>query len=246
MIEIIPAIDLREGKCVRLFKGAIGTETCYYENPVDALTHWKDAGATRIHIVDLDAATGIGSNKDIIERLVSFAGKDISIQVGGGIRDESIANAYIDIGVSKIVIGTAAVQDPRLIEKLSRRHGSGKIIVALDHKDGMVQVKGWTEDSGKNVYDMARSMENHGAGAILFSSVEADGAFTGPDLKGTRIMVNTISIPVIAAGGVRNLGDVASLNDAGAAGVIIGKALYEGKIDLPSAFRLFSPGTKKK
>ena len=241
MFTVIPAIDLREGKCVRLTKGVIGTETLYYENPVDAIRYWMSLGAKTIHIVDLDAATGIGSNKPLIKSLAAVAGSKAMVQVGGGIRDIDTAREYVDAGVARIVLGTAAVKNPSLVKKLSADIGSDRLIVALDHKQGTVRVKGWTEDSGKDVHEMGRTMADHGAGFILLSAVEADGAFTGPDVETTRAFIQRVEIPVLAAGGTRNLEDIAVLRDAGAAGVVIGKALYEGRIDLASAlhFNIF-------
>ncbi len=236
MFQVIPAIDLRDGKCVRLTKGEIGTETTYFENPVDALKNWTRMGAKTIHIVDLDAATGIGSNKNLIKYLLEMKGNGVSIQVGGGVRTAEIADDYLSLGVERVVMGTAAVKHPNLIRDLARRHGSEKIIVALDHKQGNVQIKGWTEDSGKDIYSTAKQLEDKGAGWILLSAVEADGAFTGPDIGTTKQMVETVGIPVLAAGGTRNLEDIIALRDkAGASGVVIGKALYEGRIDLASA-----------
>ncbi|MEX2681886.1 MAG: 1-(5-phosphoribosyl)-5-[(5-phosphoribosylamino)methylideneamino]imidazole-4-carboxamide isomerase [Candidatus Sigynarchaeota archaeon] len=238
MFVVIPAIDLREGKCVRLTKGEIGTETTYYEKPVDALKHWMALGARTIHVVDLDAAAGIGNNQATIKDLVAAAGKKADIQVGGGIRSVEIADAYLALGVKRVVVSTAAVKKPSIVKQISVKHGSESIIVALDHRNEKVQVKGWTEDSGKDIYEMGKIMAANGAGFILLSSVEADGAFAGPDLAATAKMVKSVGIPVFAAGGTRNLGDIKDLREVGAAGVIIGKALYEGKIDLAAALLL--------
>ena len=238
MFHVIPAIDLREGKCVRLSKGVIGTETVYYEDPGDALQHWITLGTRMIHVVDLDAATGIGSNQDTIKELVAGAGKDAGVQVGGGIRSFETACMYLDLGVERVIIGTAAVKDPGLIKELSEKYSPERLVVALDHKNEKVQVKGWTEDSGKDIYEMGRVMREHGAGFILLSSVEADGAFTGPDFATTSKLVNSVGIPVLAAGGTRDLKDIKVLRELGAAGVIVGKALYEGKIDLAAALNL--------
>ncbi len=235
MFTVIPAIDLREGKAVRLTKGEIGTETTYYDKPVDALKHWMALGAKTIHVVDLDAATGIGNNQATIKDLVAAAGKKAEIQVGGGIRSVEIAEGYLSLGVKRVVVSTAAVKKPSLVKQIANKHGSGAIIVALDHRNEKVQVKGWTEDSGKDIYEMGKVMEGNGAGSILLSSVEADGAFAGPDLDATAKMVKAVGIPVLAAGGTRNLGDISKLREIGAAGVVIGKALYEGKIDFAAA-----------
>nr|MDO8086996.1 1-(5-phosphoribosyl)-5-[(5-phosphoribosylamino)methylideneamino]imidazole-4-carboxamide isomerase [Candidatus Sigynarchaeum springense] len=238
MFVVIPAIDLREGKCVRLTKGEIGTETLYYEKPVDALKHWMALGARRIHVVDLDAAAGIGNNQAAIKDIVIAAGKKAVIQVGGGIRSVDIADTYLALGVKHVVVSTAAVKKPSIVKQISSNHGSQSIIVALDHRNEKVQVKGWTEDSGKDIYEMGKIMVANGAGSILLSSVEADGAFAGPDLAATAKMIKAVGIPVLAAGGTRNLGDIKDLREVGAAGVVIGKALYEGKIDLAAALML--------
>ncbi len=238
MFTVIPAIDLRAGSVVRLTKGEIGTETTYYEKPVDALKHWMALGARKIHVIDLDAATGIGNNQAAIKDLVAAAGKKAEIQVGGGIRSVEIADAYLALGAKRVVVSTAAVKKPSIIKQLASKHGSEAIMVALDHRNEKVQVKGWTEDSGKDIYEMGRIMEANGAGSILLSSVEADGAFAGPDLDATAKMVEAVCVPVLAAGGTRNLGDIKSLRESGAAGVVIGKALYEGKIDLAAALML--------
>ncbi len=235
MFMVIPAIDLREGKCVRLTKGEIGTETTYYEKPVDALKHWMSLGAKRIHVVDLDATTGIGNNQAAIKDVIAAAGKKAEIQVGGGIRSVENAEGYLALGVKRIVMSTAAVKKPSIVKQIANKHGSETIIVALDHRNEKVQVKGWTEDSGKDIYEMGKIMEGNGAGAILLSSVEADGAFAGPDIDATAKMVKAVGIPVLAAGGTRNLGDISRLREIGTAGVIIGKALYEGKIDFAAA-----------
>jgi phosphoribosylformimino-5-aminoimidazole carboxamide ribotide isomerase len=233
--DVIPAIDIENGSCVRLFQGEIGTETTYYENPVDAFRHWMSLGAKIVHVVDLDAATGKGDNRAVIKAVVAAAGRQVKVQVGGGIRTPEIAGAYAALGVWRLVIGTAAVKKPALVKQLSAKYGPERIVVALDQRNETVQVKGWTEDSGQGIYDMGRLMEENGAGTILLSSIEADGAFTGPDLKATGKMVQAVGIPVLAAGGTRNLEDIQQLREIGASGVVIGKALYEGRIDLASA-----------
>ncbi|MBN2150849.1 MAG: 1-(5-phosphoribosyl)-5-[(5-phosphoribosylamino)methylideneamino]imidazole-4-carboxamide isomerase [Candidatus Lokiarchaeota archaeon] len=241
MFTVIPAIDLRAGSVVRLTKGEIGTETTYYKQPVEALKHWMALGARTIHVVDLDAAAGIGNNQAAVKDLVDAAGSKVAIQVGGGVRSVDTADGYLAMGVERVVVSTAAVKKPSMVRQISSKHGPGSIIVALDHRNEKVQVKGWTEDSGKDIYEMGKIMEANGAGSILLSSVEADGAFAGPDLGATSKMVKAVGIPVLAAGGTRNLGDISNLREAGAAGVVIGKALYEGKIDLAAALMLGVP-----
>jgi len=227
-MKVIPAVDLREGKAVRLIKGVPGTETTYYENPLDAVQHWEQQGAKILHIVDLDAALDLGNNINIIKQIIATS--SVEIQVGGGIRTVEYAKDLIAAGVARVVCGTSAVKNPAFVEELAQQVGPSRIIVALDHVKGKVAVKGWSEVTNLDAFDLAKSMESRGAGQILFSSVEADGAFTGPDLEMTGKMVKKVNVPVLAAGGIRNLEDLKHLKHLNLYGVIVGKALYENKI----------------
>jgi len=233
---IIPAIDLQEGKVVRLVKGVPGTETTYYENPVDAVHIWEEQGAKLLHIVDLDAALGLGNNLTSIQEIVSASG--VEVQVGGGVRTIDYASELVASGVVRVACGTSAVKDPSFVELLANEIGSDRIIVSLDHINGKVQVKGWTEATDLDAFELAQTMQERGAGQIQFTSVEADGAFTGPDLEMTAKMVQSVSIPVLAAGGIRNLRDLKRLKEIGVYGVIVGKALYEERFTLDDALKL--------
>jgi phosphoribosylformimino-5-aminoimidazole carboxamide ribotide isomerase len=229
-IEVIPAVDIREGKCVRLTQGVAGTEKVYFDNPIEAALFWQDQmGAKRIHFVDLDSAIGLGDNSAMIAAMTKRC--TAKIQIGGGIRSMESARKYIEAGADRIVVGTAAVKNIDFLSQLVSEFGSKKIIVSLDHKQGNVAIKGWTEITNFSAFSLAKEMEKRGAGYILFSAIEADGNFTGPDFENTKKMVETVSIPVIAAGGTRNAEDVKKLKEIGAYGVIIGKALYENKIN---------------
>ncbi len=228
-MKVIPAVDLREGKAVRLVKGVPGTETTYYDNPLDAARHWEQQGTKILHIVDLDAALGLGTNIHVIKQIV--ASSKVEIQVGGGIRTVEYAKELVTAGVARVVCGTSAVKNPPFVEQLVHEIGSSRVVVALDHVKGKVAVKGWAEVTNLDAFEIAKSMEKRGAGLILFSSVEADGAFTGPDLPMTEKMVKTVHIPVLAAGGIRNLEDLKRLKSINVYGVIVGKALYENKIN---------------
>ncbi|MHA1467345.1 MAG: HisA/HisF-related TIM barrel protein [Promethearchaeota archaeon] len=192
-MEVVPAIDISDGKCVRLFKGKKGTETVYYENPLDALNFWINKGAKRLHFVDLDGAWGSDKNKIVLKNMIKKASDKLKVQIGGGIRSYDQAIDLINIGADRIIIGTLAVKNPEIVKKLAK-------------------------------------ISKLGAGYILFSAVEADGAFTGPDIKNIKKMVNSVNIPVYAAGGVRNEKDFKDLEDIGVYGVIVGKAFYENKI----------------
>lgn len=233
-MEIIPAIDISGGKCVRLFKGQKGTEKIYYENPLDALDFWTEQGAQRIHFVDLDGAWGSDKNKKILKDMILKA-KDSSlkIQIGGGIRTYEAAIELIDIGAERVIIGTLAINQPNVIKQLADKIGSERIIVALDYKEGKISTHGWTQQTNKDPFIYGKKIAELGAGYILFSSVEADGAFTGPDLKNIEKMVQSVDIPVYAAGGVRNEEDIKNLEKIGGVhGVIVGKAFYEKKLPL--------------
>lgn len=230
-MEIIPAIDISGGKCVRLFKGQKGTETIYYENPLNALKFWLNQGADRLHFVDLDGAWGSDKNKQLLKDMIIEA-KDSSlkVQIGGGIRTYQSAIDLINLGADRIIIGTLAIKEPKIIQRLAEEIGSESIIIAIDYKGDKVAIQGWTEQTNKNPFIFAKEITNMGAGYILFSSVEADGAFIGPDFLNIKKLKNSIAIPIYAAGGVRNEEDLINLKDIGVYGVIIGKAFYEKKI----------------
>jgi phosphoribosylformimino-5-aminoimidazole carboxamide ribotide isomerase len=223
-MQIMPAVDLREGKCVRLTKGKPGTEETYYEDPIDAAKYWWEQGAKTIHIIDLDAALSLGDNVDIIKAIVKEV--DAEFQVGGGIRDIEKAMTLHKLGVERIIIGTSAVKNPEMITELKEKIGSKHIMVALDHVKGKVAIKGWRDISTFNAFDLAKDMEEKGAGSILFTAVERDGMLTGPDIENTEKMVRSVNMPVVAAGGIGTITDVKALILTNVHGVVIGKAFY--------------------
>ncbi len=229
-MEIIPAIDISEGKCVRLYKGKKGTEVVYYKNPVDALQFWIDAGAIRLHVVDLDGAWGSDQNKNLLKKMINQATDKVKLQIGGGIRSVKAAKEIVQLGADRVVIGTLAVKNPQAIEELANNMGSERLVIALDYKFGKVSTHGWTEQTNLDPFIYGKLMEEKGAGYILFSSVESDGAFTGPDLQNVEKMVKSVGIPVYAAGGVRNEQDILDLEKIGVHGVVVGKAFYENKL----------------
>ncbi len=235
-MKVIPAIDLREGKTVRLVKGVPGTETTYFENPIDAMRHWEKLGAKILHIVDLDAALGLGTNIDIIKKIIATS--QVEIQVGGGIRTVEYAKDLVAAGAARVACGTSAIKNPAFVEELAQTIGTPRVIVALDHVKGKVAVKGWTEVTNLDAFEISKSMEARGAGQILFSAVEADGALTGPDLAMTEKMVKTVHIPVLAAGGIRNIEDLKQLKRINVYGVVVGKGLYENKINFRDTLRI--------
>jgi len=229
-MEIIPAIDISSGKCVRLFKGKKGTEKIYYENPIDALNFWIDQGAKRLHFVDLDGAWGSDKNKQLLKNMIKKASHKLKVQIGGGIRSYEGAIELINLGADRVIIGTLAVKNPKIIKKLANSIGSSRIVVALDYKEGKIATHGWTEQTDIDPFIFGREISSLGAGFILFSAVEADGAFTGPDFKNIEKMVEAVDIPIYAAGGVRDENDILKLNETGIHGVVVGKAFYENKL----------------
>jgi phosphoribosylformimino-5-aminoimidazole carboxamide ribotide isomerase len=230
-MEIIPAIDISDGKCVRLFQGIKGTETIYYEDPLDALEYWKEIGAERLHFIDLDGAWGSNKNKQILREMIQDTERRMKVQVGGGIRTIEEAEELVDLGVDRVIIGTMAIKTPEKIKILSKKIGSEHVIVALDYKNGRVATHGWTKQTNKDPFSFGKKIGEYGAGFILFSAIESDGAFTGPDFINIKKMVNSIDIPILAAGGIRNEEDLEKLHQIGVHGAVIGKAFYEKKID---------------
>lgn len=234
---LIPAIDLKEGKCVRLRQGRMDEATIFSHDPVDMAGQWVDAGARRLHIVDLDGAfAGRPVNAALIERMVA-AYPALEIQVGGGIRDEDTVQQYLDAGVRYVIIGTKAVSTPHFISDLCVGF-PGHVIVGLDAKEGKVAIDGWSKLSHHDVIDLARHFEQDGVEAIVYTDIGRDGMMGGANVRATAALAEAITIPVIASGGITTLDDVRALcavESCGIMGAIIGRALYEGTLDLRAA-----------
>ena len=237
---LIPAIDLKDGKCVRLRQGRMEDSTIFSDDPVAMAARWVEAGARRLHLVDLNGAfAGQPVNAQVIRRIAQTF-PDLPIQVGGGIRDEQTVETYLDAGVQFVIIGTKAVQEPGFVNDLCAEY-SGHIIVGLDAKDGRVAVNGWSKLSKHDVIDLARIFERYGVEAIVYTDISRDGMMQGVNVEATVRLAQAISIPVIASGGVSTLDDVRALcavEKEGIMGAIIGRALYDGAIDLVEAQRL--------
>ena len=234
---VIPAIDLKDGKCVRLRQGAMDAVTVFSEDPVGMADHWIEEGARRLHIVDLDGATsGAPKNAEIIHAIAENH-PDVPIQVGGGIRDEDTVQAYLDIGVQYVIIGTRAVSAPHFVNDLCLEF-PGHIIVGLDAKDGKVAIDGWSKLSNHDAIDMAQHFEADGVSSIVFTDISRDGMMQGLNVDSTVELASAIHIPVIASGGVTDEADIKRLcesDEEGIVGVIVGRALYEGTIELAHA-----------
>jgi phosphoribosylformimino-5-aminoimidazole carboxamide ribotide isomerase len=235
---IIPAIDIKDGKCVRLAQGKFDRVTTYGDNPVEMALRWMEKGAELIHIVDLDGSVaGQPRNANIILDIAKNV--DVPIQVGGGIRDMETIEFYLGNGVSSVILGTTALQNENTVRDACIEFPN-KIILGIDALDGKVAVRGWTQATEKNAIDLARHYENFRVKAIIYTDIERDGMSTGVNIKATKELAKAVSIPVIASGGVASIADIEDLlaiDDCEIYGVIIGRALYTGAISLDKAIR---------
>jgi phosphoribosylformimino-5-aminoimidazole carboxamide ribotide isomerase len=240
---VIPAIDLKGGKCVRLKQGRMSEETIYSESPGETALTWYEQGAKRLHIVDLDGAVGgIPANGHAIRQILESV--PIPIELGGGIRNMATLEAYFELGVTWAVLGTVAIKDPSFVEKACAAF-PGRIILAIDAMNNLVAVEGWTESTGLSAAALGRTFEKMGVSAVVYTDIERDGMSTGPNLKATEEFARNIQVPVIASGGISGIEDVkkiAALSRVGVMGMITGRALYEGKLDLKEALKAAGEG----
>jgi len=236
---ILPAIDLKEGKCVRLEQGLMEKDTVYSDDPAAQAKVWQDQGGELLHIVDLDGAfAGVPKNKEAIRAIVEAL--DIPTELGGGIRDLETIEAYLELGVGRVILGTVAKENPALVQEACNRF-PGKIVVGIDAKDGLVAVRGWADVTEKKATELAQEMEGFGVEAIIYTDIARDGMMQGPNIEATKALAESISIPVIASGGVSSLDDIRNLlaiEASGVNGVITGKAIYSGALDLREAVKL--------
>jgi phosphoribosylformimino-5-aminoimidazole carboxamide ribotide isomerase len=233
-MEVIPAIDLRGGRCVRLRQGDFDQETVFSDDPVAMALRWQKQGGPRLHLVDLDgAATGNPAHLEIITAIV--AALDIPVQVGGGIRSAATTRAWLEAGVERVVIGTAAVRDPDMVREVCLEHGSERVVVSIDARDGMVALQGWSEASEVSVLELAHRMAELGVERLLYTDIARDGMLTGPDTDTNARLVRETGMAVLASGGVSSVEDVRQLAATGAEGVIVGRALYTGAVSLREA-----------
>jgi phosphoribosylformimino-5-aminoimidazole carboxamide ribotide isomerase len=237
---LIPAIDLKDGKCVRLRQGRMEDETVFSDDPVAVAARWVEAGARRLHLVDLNGAfEGKPMNREVVHAIAE-AFPDLPIQIGGGIRDEETVQSYLDAGVQYVIIGTKAVSAPHFINDLCLEF-PGHIIVGLDAKEGKVAIDGWSKLSKHDVIDMAKHFEEDGVSSIVYTDIGRDGMMTGVNVEATVKLAQAVSIPIIASGGITNLDDVKALckvADEGIAGAITGRAIYEGSLDFAEGQKL--------
>lgn len=232
---IIPAVDIKGGKCVQLVQGKPGTEQVIIEDPVKVATEWKELGASILHIIDLDGAFGDKRNIKIIKKIVSTV--NVPVQVGGGIRTKEDAESLLKIGVDRIILGTMAIENPEVVDELSKKYGNDRVIVALDSKDSKVVVKGWMEKTSKSASEYGKIFEEHGAGSILFTNVDYEGLLKGFDTEPLMELLNSVNIPVIYAGGVTSMDDIKKLSKTNVSGIVLGSALYKGTIKFEDAIQ---------
>ena len=236
---LIPAIDIKDGRCVRLRQGNMEADvTVFSDDPVAMARHWVAQGAQRLHIVDLNGArSGKPVNEPIIRKMVAEVGEDIAIQLGGGMRDLDLIERYIDDGVSFVVIGTAAVKNPGFLHDACSAFG-GHVIVALDAKGGKVATDGWSKLTGHDVVDLGRKFEGYGVEAILYTDIGRDGMLTGVNVEATVELARAVNVPVYASGGIAGMADIEALlgvEEFGVEGAILGRSLYEGTLDFQAA-----------
>ncbi len=236
---VIPAIDLKNGRCVRLIQGDLDRETVYSDDPPKMALHWQQLGAALLHVVDLDGAVeGVPRNLALIHRIVREL--TIPVEVGGGIRTLETIGAYLNAGVSRVVLGTKAAQDPTFLREACREF-PGRVVAGIDARDGYVAVKGWTETTDRRASDLAGEMADAGVCAIIFTDIQRDGMQSGPNIESTRALAEAVSVPVIASGGVSSLNDVKAVLEIerfGVTGLITGRAIYAGTLDLREAIAL--------
>jgi phosphoribosylformimino-5-aminoimidazole carboxamide ribotide isomerase len=242
-VILYPAIDLKEGKCVRLLRGRMAAATVYNDDPAAQARDFAAAGCQWLHIVDLDGAfAGRPVNEEAVRTILGAVA--IPVQLGGGIRDMARIEAWLAAGVARVILGTAALREPALVRAACRRF-PGRIVVGIDAREGKVAVEGWAETSSMAALELARAFEDAGAAAIVYTDIERDGALEGPNLAATVALARAITTPVIASGGVASLADLRALkaHEAdGVAGVIAGRALYDGRLELAAALRALAEG----
>lgn len=236
---IIPAVDIKNGKCVRLFQGRLDSETVFSDDPAAMAKRWENEGAEVIHVIDLDGAVEKSpKNLNSIERIIESV--EAYIQVGGGIRTAKTAKMYLDLGVKRVIIGTEAIKNPNFVKDACKAFPD-QIVVGIDARDGLVAIEGWTETTRIKAVDLARRFEDCGVAAINFTDIHRDGMETGPNIEATRRIAEAVSIPVVASGGVSTIEDIKKLmplEAVGVVGVITGRALYSGSLSLKEAIEV--------
>ena len=237
-MQLYPAIDMKNGQCVRLRQGAFKDITIYSDAPEKVAAHWQERGASFLHLVDLDGAlAGYSVNEEVIRRIADTV--SIPIEIGGGIRSKEAVERMLDLGVRRVIIGTKAAEHPEFLRDMVRTFGEEAIVAGVDAKDGMVAVEGWEKVSYLTASDLCLTMKEYGVRHIVYTDISRDGMLSGPNVEATRKLTEETGLDIIASGGVSCMEDLKCLHEAGIRGAIIGKALYENRIDLAEAVRLY-------
>ncbi len=237
-MQLYPAIDMKNGQCVRLRQGAFKDITIYSDAPEKVAAHWQEKGASFLHLVDLDGAlAGYSVNEEVIRRIANTV--SIPIEIGGGIRSKEAVERMLDLGVRRVIIGTKAAEHPEFLRDMVRTFGEEAIVAGVDAKDGMVAVEGWEKVSSLTASDLCLTMKEYGVRHIVYTDISRDGMLSGPNVEATRKLTEETGLDIIASGGVSCMEDLKCLHEAGIRGAIIGKALYENRIDLAEAVRLY-------
>lgn len=235
-MEIIPAVDIKGGKCVRLYQGDYGKETVFSENPVDVAMDWKAQGARRLHVIDLDgAAGGTPLNIKVVETIVKRT--NLPVQLGGGIRDEVTVARLLGIGIDRVILGTVAVENPELIKNLCRKYNEA-IVIGIDARDGFVATHGWMQRTEVKALGLGLQMKDLGVKRIIYTDIKRDGTLTEPGFEAIKEMVKGVKLPIIAAGGISKVSHLKKLKELGVEGAVVGRAIYTGDIDLKEALKL--------
>ena len=232
---IMPAVDIKNGKCVQLVQGKPGSEMVEIENPENVAKHWEDLGAKNIHVIDLDGTINGVASFEVIKKIL----KEISvpIQLGGGIRNIEYARQLLDLDIERLIIGTMGIQHPETIEKLSQEYGCDRIMISLDSKDDKVVIKGWQEKINKSPSEISQEFKDHGAGSILFTNVDVEGLLGGFYTEPVDKLKKSVDLPIVYSGGITSIDDIIKLNKSGVEGIVIGSALYKDKINLTEALK---------
>ena len=237
-MQLYPAIDMKNGQCVRLRQGAFKDITIYSDAPEKVAAHWQEKGASFLHLVDLDGAlAGYSVNEEVIRRIADTV--SIPIEIGGGIRSKEAVDRMLDLGVRRVIIGTKAAEHPEFLRDMVRTFGEEAIVAGVDAKDGMVAVEGWEKVSSLTARDLCLTMKEYGVRHIVYTDISRDGMLSGPNVEATRKLTEETGLDIIASGGVSCMEDLKCLHEAGIRGAVIGKALYENRIDLAEAVRLY-------
>lgn len=235
-MKIIPAVDIMGGKCVRLLRGDPKKNKIYYDDPLEAAQLLENQGIELLHVIDLDAALGFGQNIEVIQKILENL--TAKVQIGGGIRTLQKAGQLLNLGSYRVIFGTAAIKNPDLIKEAVKKYGSESIAVAIDEKNGKVAFHGWKKDSNINYLELAKSFETLDIGCLIFTPISVDGTLKGPQIEKTAELVKSVTVPVIASGGVAKLQDLVELSKIGVDGVIVGTAIYEKKFTVQEAMEI--------